>query len=146
MKPYSHILVGVDLSPESAQVIERARMLSRDQQAKLTLAHILEPLTFAYGGDIPMDLTEVQTQLQSQAQNQLTELGSRFGIAEADCRLLVGQPAAELHQLAAEQKCDLIVVGSHGRHGLALLLGSTANDVIHGAHCDVLAVRVEESS
>ena len=37
---------------------------------------------------------------------------------------------------------DLIVVGSHGRHGLALLLGSTANGVLHGATCDVLAVRV----
>ena len=38
---------------------------------------------------------------------------------------------------------DLIVVGSHGRHGLALLLGSTANDVLHGAPCDVLAVRLK---
>ena len=37
---------------------------------------------------------------------------------------------------------DLIVVGSHGRHGLALLLGSTASGVLHGAPCDVLAVRV----
>jgi universal stress protein A len=34
------------------------------------------------------------------------------------------------------------VVGSHGRHGLALLLGSTANDVLHGAPCDVLAVKL----
>ena len=42
------------------------------------------------------------------------------------------------HQIAA----DLIVVGSHGRHGIALLLGSTANGVLHGAPCDVLAVRV----
>ena len=39
---------------------------------------------------------------------------------------------------------DVIVVGSHGRHGLALLLGSTANGVLHGATCDVLAVRVGE--
>ena len=35
-----------------------------------------------------------------------------------------------------------LVVGSHGRHGLALLLGSTANAVLHGAPCDVLAVRI----
>ena len=35
------------------------------------------------------------------------------------------------------------MVGSHGRHGLALLLGSTANDVLHGAPCDVLAVRLK---
>ena len=41
-----------------------------------------------------------------------------------------------------EAGADIIVVGSHGRHGLALLLGSTANGVLHGASCDVLAVRV----
>ena len=39
---------------------------------------------------------------------------------------------------------DVIVVGSHGKHGLALLLGSTANGVLHGANRDVLAVRVGE--
>jgi len=44
--------------------------------------------------------------------------------------------------VADEQGADLIIVGSHGRHGLALLLGSTANGVLHGAACDVLAVRV----
>ena len=44
--------------------------------------------------------------------------------------------------MAEELGTDLIVVGSHGRHGLALLMGSTANGVLHGANCDVLAVRV----
>jgi universal stress protein A len=47
--------------------------------------------------------------------------------------------------LATEQNCDVIVVGSHGRHGLALLLGSTANDLLHGAPCDVLAVRLRKA-
>jgi universal stress protein A len=50
----------------------------------------------------------------------------------------------EIHRLARELRCDLVVVGSHGRHGLALLLGSTANDVLHGAQCDVLAVRLQD--
>ena len=47
----------------------------------------------------------------------------------------------QIHSLE-EAGADIIVVGSHGRHGLALLLGSTANGVLHGASCDVLAVRV----
>ena len=50
------------------------------------------------------------------------------------------------YRVAEEQSCDLIVVGSHGRHGLALLLGSTANDVLHGAPCDVIAVRLGKKS
>ncbi|WP_163009288.1 universal stress protein, partial [Pseudomonas viridiflava] len=59
--------------------------------------------------------------------------------------LVYGQPRQEIHQLASKRDCDLIVIGSHGRHGLALLLGSTANDVLHGAPCDVLAVRLKKS-
>ena len=48
--------------------------------------------------------------------------------------------------MAKDIGADLIVVGSHGRYGLALLMGSTANGVLHGATCDVLAVRVGQES
>ncbi|BFM11466.1 universal stress protein [Simiduia litorea] len=144
MNSYQHIIVGVDLSPESHQVIQRAVQIAKNHNAKLLLAHIIEPLAFAYGGDIPMDLTEVQQQLQAQAKTQLHKLAKQFDIAQTQCHLLIGQPAAELHQLATEHNAELIIVGSHGRRGFALILGSTANGVLHGAHCDVLAVRVKE--
>ncbi|MDB4308535.1 universal stress protein, partial [Porticoccaceae bacterium] len=52
--------------------------------------------------------------------------------------------AQEMHNMAKENHIDLIVVGSHGRHGLALIFGSTSNSVLHGATCDVLAVRITE--
>ncbi|BBI51861.1 hypothetical protein HORIV_42820 [Vreelandella olivaria] len=55
---------------------------------------------------------------------------------------MVGMPDTEIHRFAEEHDVDLIVVGSHGRHGFALLLGSTSTGVLHGAQCDVLAVRV----
>ncbi len=142
MSYYQHILVGVDLSDESEQVLARASSIAGGEQAKLSLAHIIEPLTFAYGGDIPMDLSEVQDQLQAQATEQLAGLAQSVGIAPEDQHVLIGQPATEIHQLAKDQSADLIVVGSHGRQGLALLLGSTANGVLHGAKVDVLAVRV----
>ena len=53
-----------------------------------------------------------------------------------------GNPAAQLHEVAAECNADLIAVGTHGRQGWRALLGETANGVLHGASCDVLAVRV----
>uniref|UniRef100_UPI0035614A7D universal stress protein n=1 Tax=Zhongshania sp. TaxID=1971902 RepID=UPI0035614A7D len=56
--------------------------------------------------------------------------------------LLSGRPDSQIHELAKTLEVDLVIVGSHGRKGLALLLGSTANGVLHGADCDVLAVRV----
>lgn len=140
MAEYRKVLVAVDLSPESETVLEKARALAGD--TVLSLVHVIEPLAYAYGGDIPMDLTEVQLQLQQQAKTQLEKLGQKSAIPKDRQHILIGQPTAEIHRLAEEDQCDLIVLGSHGRKGLALLLGSTANGVLHGARCDVLAVRV----
>ncbi|MFV8782454.1 universal stress protein [Microbulbifer sp. SA54] len=142
MAGYKNILVGLDLSEDSAQVLDRAAQIAADSGAQVSLAHIIEPLTFAYGGDIPMDLSEVQEQLQNQAKDQLRKAGAALNIPESRQHVMLGQPATEIHRLAEDSGCDLIVIGSHGRHGLALLLGSTANGVLHGAGCDVLAVRV----
>ena len=64
------------------------------------------------------------------------------GIDDKHHHIVLGKPEVEIHASAKELGADLIVVGSHGRYGLALLMGSTANGVLHGASCDVLAVRV----
>ncbi|MDM3870332.1 universal stress protein [Porticoccus sp. W117] len=149
MPSYQHILVGLDLSPESRQVVDRVAELyanNASDRPQITLMHVQEPLSFAYGGDIPMDLSDVQNQLEEQARSRLAEHGNTLSVAADQQRVIVGQPAHELHRYAEENQVDLIVVGSHGRHGLALLLGSTANGVIHGAGCDVLAVRIREEN
>ena len=142
MGEYKHILVGVDLTIESRDVSKRACALRSAFDAKLSCVHVIEPLSLAYGGDIPMDLSTIQEQIQDTAKTHLTEFASSLGIGEDDRHLIFGRPETEIHTLANEIGADLIVVGSHGRHGLALLLGSTANGVLHGAPCDVLAVRV----
>jgi universal stress protein A len=94
-----------------------------------------------------MDLSQLQQQQFDQAKERLERLIAKYPSLKKDqSHLTYGQPRQEIHHLAKEQGCDLIVVGSHGRHGLALLLGSTANDVLHGAPCDVLAVKLVKSS
>jgi universal stress protein A len=142
MGEYRHILVGVDLTVESHDVSKRACALRNAFDAKLSCVHVIEPLSLAYGGDIPMDLSTIQEQIQDTAKTHLTEFAQTLGIDDSDRHLIFGRPETEIHTLADEIGADLIVVGSHGRHGLALLLGSTANGVLHGAPCDVLAVRV----
>src|SRR5690606_39829899 len=62
MNEYSHILVALDLTSDSKQIIDRAYAQAQLNKARLSLIHVLEPLGYAYGGDIPMDLTEVQNQ------------------------------------------------------------------------------------
>lgn len=144
MSVYSKILLAVDLSEESDQLIEKTRTIATNNQADLTVLHIIEPLSFAYGGDVPMDLTTVQDQLDLHARDKLALFCEKLGYPSAQQIVLTGHTESEIHRVAEEKEADLIIVGSHGRHGLALLLGSTANSVLHGAPCDVLAVRVYE--
>ena len=142
MSEYRHILVAVDLTEESVQVTQRACALRTAFPAELSCVHVIEPLSLAYGGDIPMDLSTIQDQIQDTAKSHLAEFAKSLAIAPENQHLIFGRPETEIHALAKEIGADLIVVGSHGRAGLALLLGSTANGVLHGATCDVLAVRV----
>ena len=143
MSDYQHILVGIDLSEEAKHVAHKAASLAKSSGANLSMMHVIEPLSFAYGGDIPMDLSSVQDEIQQQANDQLAAFAKVYGVAEDDQHITLGRAEIEIHRLAEQQGIDLIVVGSHGRRGLALLLGSTANGVLHGASCDVLAVRVQ---
>jgi universal stress protein A len=142
MRDYNTILLATDLSNEAEQVAHKAIALAKSNNAQLHLIHVIEPLSFAYGGDIPMDFSGIQDEIQKQAQIQMAEFAARHNIPNAQQHILIGRPESEIHSLAKELDADLVVVGSHGRHGLALLLGSTANGVLHGATCDVLAVRV----
>jgi universal stress protein A len=139
---YHHILVGLDLTDETFQVLTKAVHFARSCNAQLSIAHVLEPITFAYGGDMPLDISEVQAQQVQRAEQELQELLKNIDYPIVQEHVLVGQPASELHYLAEQQEADLIIVGSHGRKGFALLLGSTPNSVLHGATCDVLAVYV----
>ena len=142
---YKHIVVGVDLSEDCHAVIRRAAAVAQTCHAKLTLVFVLEPIAFAYGGDMPVDLTGVQEQQIENAKAELRLLAKSTDYPIQQ-HILVGQPVTELHYLAEQENADLIVVGSHGRKGFALLLGSTPNSVLHGANCDVLAVLVKKQT
>ncbi len=146
MADYRRILLAVDLTEDSGPVAHRAVRLAALSGAELHAVHVIEPLGLAYGGDIPMDLSTVQDQIHDQARAYLADFAAGLAIPAARQHLIFGRPESEIQRTAETINADVIVVGSHGRHGLALLLGSTANGVLHGATCDVLAVRVGQSA
>ena len=139
---YKHILLAVDLTDDSKMVAKKAELLAKSSDAKLTLVHVQEPVRYAYANEAPIDYSQLQSELDGFAEKSLKDLCGNIDYKVDASHLLSGQTASEIHQLCEEQDCDLIVVGSHGRHGLALIFGSHCNGVIHGAKCDVLAVRV----
>lgn len=146
MNSYKHILLAMDFYGHCEAVANRAKDLANRYQAKLSIIHVVDslPITDAgYGADMPFNL-DLTTELMAAAKKRLTELGEKLGVTEDRQWLEMGSPKMEIIRVAEENQVDLIVVGSHGRHGLALLLGSTANGVLHHAACDVLAVRLRE--
>lgn len=144
MNEYTHILVAVDLTEDSRVLATKASVLQKAYSAKLSCVHVIEPLSLTYGSDVPLDLSTIQEQIQETAKIQLQEFAMELEINSENQYLIFGRTETEIDSLANQILADLIVVGSHGRHGIALLLGSTANGVLRGAPCDVLAVRVGE--
>ena len=113
--------------------------------AKLLSATFGSRLPMAYSGDLVLpEGFDLEQELLDVAARQMTALGERLGVEQENRRVEIGNTGHTILRIAEELGVDLILVGSHGRHGLAALLGSTARSVLNGARCDVLAVRVPE--
>lgn len=146
MSHYKHILLAADYTEYGNKVSQRAKDLASENQATLSIVHVLDnlPITDAvYGPIIPYDV-DLTEELMDAARKRLATMANELDIAKNRRWLEVGSPKLEIVRIAKENDVDLIVVGSHGRHGFALLLGSTANGVLHHATCDVLAVRIKD--
>jgi len=144
---YKEILVAVDTSDEAKAVWAKALQMADDSNAHLTLIHVVEPLLVESGFELmPMVSIEIEQALVKRATSFLQALSA--GLSPSRLReavVEVGSIKQHILRAAAERKADLIVIGAHGRHGISVLLGSTANAVLHGAPCDVLCVRIGES-
>jgi universal stress protein A len=145
MEGYKHILLAVDF--EQVDIVgNRAKSLVDTYQATLNLIHVVDNMPIpdaGFGMDATIDL-DLTSEMIAAAKKQLSKLGQQLGVPEDRLWVELGSPKLEINRVAEENQIDLIVVGSHGRHGLALLLGSTSNGVLHHAKCDVLAVRLKD--
>ncbi len=144
MSQYQHILFATDFSSSSSQVAEKTREIANECQAKVSLIHVVEYYQHEFNVDVYLPDLNIEQELIDQAKRNLAEAASTLEQSETAQFVEVGTPKLEIVRVADEQQCDLIILGSHGRHGLALLMGSTANGVLHHANCDVLAVRIKE--
>ncbi|MEJ2466252.1 MAG: universal stress protein [Candidatus Thiodiazotropha sp.] len=144
MANYQHILVAIDFSHETDKVFNKALEVAASQEAKVSLIHVVEysPYLFPPDTPLPIDL-DLEAQFVENARQRLQNLTESKALPEAGRFVEVGSPTTEIVRVAQEQEADLIVMGSHGRHGLQRVLGSTASGVLHTTACDVLAVRIK---
>ena len=147
MNNYQHILLATDFSEHSRFVELRAKELATHYQSQLSIIHIIDDLPLSdasYGPVIPFDV-ELLDEIMMTAKQRLVKISKALEIDSDSQYLEFGSPKLDVIRIAKEKAIDLIVFGSHGRHGLSLLLGSTANSIMHHAPCDVLAVRLKDN-
>jgi universal stress protein A len=142
MSNYKHILVAIDVNAPYESIIRKALAVSQSPD-DLILMYTLLPTTYIQPYLYPMEYNAIDdSERMSLAHKKLSDIATEFGITEHNVFVKIGVAADEIRDMANEKTIDLIVIGTHGRSGIKLLLGSTANSVLHGVKQDVLAVRV----
>ncbi len=147
---FQRILCAVDFSPSSRRGLDIALDLARQANGIVTVATVIEwlveeePRTTAH-----FNVSEYRTYMVQDTRAQLHELlsGEARTWCDVDEVVTIGRAHRELLRIAAERRCDLIVMGAQGRAGAGLaLFGSTTPSVVRGAAAPVLVVRSPEVS
>jgi nucleotide-binding universal stress UspA family protein len=146
MTRFRRILMATDFSPASEAAFEEAVSLARESGAALTILHVYETPAGAAVPYLPVEgYLESLVAARTEAEGRMRHLLSRDALRGLDVRAEVtkGLPGTHIVETATREKADLIVMGTHGRRGVArLLLGSVAAMVIAVAPCPVLTIRV----
>ena len=142
MADYKKILVLLDLTESSEQILAAARDMAAYSNAALLVLHVVEFVPAEPMGETLMPTVQIEEDLEERAKLKLSELSARLKLSRASTRVEVGNKKTEILRVAKEEAVDLIVLGSRVRHGLGILVNFTEDTVLHAAHCDVLAVRL----
>jgi len=146
MKRLRRVLHPSDFSPASRAAFAHAVASAKADRAELLLVHVITPVVPLVGDGYvsPTVYDDLQRSILASGQKQLDTLVAKAKAAGARARglLLEGTPADGIVRTARSKRADVIVMGTHGRSGLArLFLGSVAERVVGTAPCPVLTVR-----
>ena len=144
---FTHILVPTDFSDPSDAALEYARALAARFGASLHLLHVVEPASVP--GPLDADVFSgesglTQEKLFEDAKARLAHRAASAGSSglRVSTEIIVGRSARSIVDYAKARGMHLIVMGTHGRSGMAhLLMGSVAEKVVRNAPCPVLTVR-----
>jgi nucleotide-binding universal stress UspA family protein len=148
MNAIHNILHPTDFSPPAEYAFRLACSLAQDHGAHLLVLHVAPPPPPRFVGYHATGVSPQQADERyfEDLRSSLRRLESPSPNVEVEHRLEEGDTATEILRVADESKCDLIVMGTHGRMGLSrLLLGSVAEQVLRRARCPVLATKLPTS-
>jgi nucleotide-binding universal stress UspA family protein len=140
------ILIALDASTYSDRALEFVARMRWPAGSRVIVLSVLQPVASTLAapyepGVVPVgDLEGLRQELESLvagAERTLREVGF-----STEARVLTGDPRETLIDVARSERADLIVVGSHGRTGIAkMMLGSVSSHVVTHAPCSVLVVK-----
>jgi universal stress protein A len=143
MTAYRRILAAIDLTQDSRAVAGRACEIARAADGVVRLLHVLEIMPIEPMSDSLVPVVQIDEQMMLRTREQIAALALELGLPPDAGSVEAGSAKSEILRHAREQNSDLIVLGCRERHGLSILLHRTEDSVLHGAPCDVLAVRVK---
>ncbi len=154
MGEYRRFVVPYDFSVHAEGALAVAIDLAQRLGAELHLVHVLQPPAYSYGsydGGVAVPPPFDPAEARDSAMRSLREVVDRIvatGFEKLEPHVAVGSNIAEMIRTSAENLgADLIVMGTHGRTGLAhVFLGSVAERTLRGAPCPVLTVQASEAS
>jgi len=140
------ILVAVDGSENATRAVKVASTLAKDNNAKLTILHVITIPAVVYSGDVafPLNKIEVEARRQGEKYVESAQSTARQAGVKAETEIIesIDSPVRGITDYSEKNMIDLIVVGTRGLGGFKrLLLGSVGSGVVHYAHCSVLVVR-----
>ncbi len=149
MAHWKRICCPVDFSAVSALAVEEAVELASHFGADVLLLHVREPVptpspdeTLAEPEALKQALVEDERQLAG-----WQERSRRVSGVRVESAIAAGDPATEILRHAAQDRCDVIVMGTHGRTGRErVAFGSVAQKVVLDAPCPVLVVHPRRAS
>jgi universal stress protein A len=144
MGAYRNILVAVDLTEDSRPVASRACELAALYGATIQLLHVVEFVPIEPMSDALVPVVQIDDQMMTRARGQIALLAQQLGLPAEAASVEAGNAKSEILRYARERHIELIVIGCRERHGLSLLVHRIEDSVLHGAPCDVLALRVHE--
>ncbi|MCB1213577.1 MAG: universal stress protein [Chlamydiia bacterium] len=143
MSNYKHILFAADLDEKDDTCVgTKAASLAKQCGAKLSIVHVVERF---YAYDLTLQVSLWEDEIRQHVRERMQALGEEYHIPQERQFIESGKIKTSILDLAAREHVDLIVVGSHTRHGLGLLfLGSTAFEILNASHCDILSVWLKD--
>lgn len=146
MSSLGRIIHPTDFSPASTPAFTRAVEAAKENRAELVVVHVLSTVIPIVGDGYisPQAYDDMQKAARAQGKKQLDALveKAKKGGAQAVGVLLEGTAWDQITRIAKSKHADMIIMGTHGRTGLAkLFLGSVAERVVGTAPCPVMTVR-----